>query len=333
MSKGTSQRPPSLGARTSCLGWLFVSPWLIGFVAFIAYPFAASLYWSFCRFDLLSSPEWIGLSNYERIARETAEGIGFGRALWNTGYYALLSVPLSIALGIALAVMLSWRIRGQAVYRSVFFLPSVVPVVASSVLWLWLLDPQDGIVNWATGLTAQHAMWFQGEAELANVSSWFEAGQAPRRWEVVGPRVGSKDALILMSLWGVGNFMIIYLAAIGDIPVELYEAAQLDGAGPGRRFWSITLPMLSPVIFFNLVMGLIHSVQAFTQVYIVSAGTGEPGQSTLVLSLHLFLSAFRDLDMGYASAMAWIMFVVLLLCTVAIFRSSRFWVFYRGARL
>jgi multiple sugar transport system permease protein len=305
-------------SRATLTGLLFIGPWLLGFASLIAYPFAASLYWSFCHYDLLSPPKYIGAANYQRLAAELVTGEDFGRAVWNTVYYALLSVPLSIALGISLAVMLSWKVRGQAVYRTLFFLPSVVPVVASSVLWMWLLDPTSGLVNFVLswiGLPGQ--LWFKGTQQAAWPPQLFD--------------FGSKDALVLMSLWGVGNFMIIYLAALGDIPKQLYEAAQLDGAGPLRRFRHITLPMLSPVIFFNLVMGLIHSVQVFTQIYIVSEGTGEPAGSTLVLSLYVFLAAFKDLDMGYASAMAWILFVILLVCTLALFRSSRHWVYYQGA--
>lgn len=302
-----------MSRRAPLAGYLFISPWLLGFAALVAYPFAASLYWSLCRFDLLSPPRFVGGENYQRLAEEMWSREDFGLALWNTFYYAMLSVPLSIVLGISLAVMLSWRIRGQAVYRTIFFLPSVVPVVATSALWLWLLDPAHGLVNHlltSAGLPAQS--WFKGTGEAA-----------------LSLRFGSKDALVLMSLWGVGNFMIIYLSAIGDIPRELYEAAELDGAGPLRRFRHVTLPLLTPVIFFNLVMGLIQSVQAFTQVYIVSEGTGRPDGSTLLLSLYLFLSAFQHLEMGYASAMAWILFVVLVIVTAALFRSSRGWVHYR----
>ena len=303
--------------RKNLTAWLFVTPWLVGFLVLVVYPFAASLYWSFCRYDMLTPPEFVGGENYQRLAREILEGEGFGKALANTAYYALLSVPLSIALGIMLAVVLSWKVRGQALFRTIVFLPSVVPVVATSVLWMWLLDPQDGLVNHLLGASGE-LLWFQGTGQAA--------------WPGTLGQVGSKDALVLMSLWGVGNFMIIYLAAIGDIPQSLYEAAELDGAGRWRRFRHITLPMLSPVIFFNLVMGLIQAVQAFTQIYIVSEGTGAPAGSTLMISLQLFLTAFQDLNMGYASAVAWVLFVILVVCTTAIFRSSRHWVHYQGAR-
>ncbi|MEZ6114739.1 MAG: sugar ABC transporter permease [Pirellulaceae bacterium] len=305
--------------RSMMTGMAFVSPWLVGFATLVVYPFLASLYWSFCRYDLLSPPEWIGTDNYQRLARELATGEGFGRALWNTAYFAALSVPLSIALGVGLATLLSNCSRGRSVYRTIFFIPSVVPVVAASILWMWLLDPNEGLANRVLGLLRlPQPLWFRGPSEGLAPPDWFD--------------FGSKDALALMSIWGVGNFMIIYMAAIGDIPRSLYEAAQLDGAGPLRRFRHVTLPMLSPVIFFNFVMGLIQSVQAFTQVYIVSEGTGEPAGYSLLVSLHLFLSAFQDLDMGYASAMAWILFVVLAIATALLFRSTRHWVHYAGRR-
>ncbi len=304
--------------RRGRLGPMFISPWLAGFALLVLYPFAASLYWSFCRYDLLAPPRFVGLDHYARLADELVAGGKFGRALWNTGYYALVSVPLTIAMGLGLATMLSWKVRGQALYRTLFFLPSVVPVVAASVLWLWLLDPRAGLVNhclsWL-GLPGQ--LWFKGASEALAAPTWFD--------------FGSKDALVMMSVWGLGNVMVIFLAALGDVPRQLYEAAELDGAGPLKRFLHVTVPMLSPVIFFNLVMGLIQAVQAFTQVYIVSEGTGEPAGWSLMLSLHLFLSAFQDLDMGYASAMAWMLFVVLLVATAALFRTARYWVHYQGA--
>jgi multiple sugar transport system permease protein len=298
-----------------------VAPWLVGFVGLVAWPFAASLYWSFCRYDALRPPRFVGWDNYRRLADELVTGERFGEAAWNTLYYALVSVPLSIVLGVGLAVMLSWRVRGQAIYRTLFFLPSVVPVVAGCVLWRWLLDPQRGLVNrilTSIGLPAPG--WFTSVREAAWPPGW---------WTGTGG-FGSKDGLVLMALWGVGNFMVIYLAALGDVPKQLYEAAQLDGAGPWRRFRHITLPLLTPVIFFNLVLGLIHAVQGFTQAYIISEGQGAPAGSTLMLSLHLFLSAFKELDLGYASALAWVLFVIVLVATAALFRSSRHWVFYQG---
>ncbi|NOY40476.1 MAG: sugar ABC transporter permease [Planctomycetes bacterium] len=300
-------------------GLTLISPWLIGFLALTLFPFLASLYWSFCEYDMLGSPRWVGLRNYRRLAAELADGGTFARALANTAYYAVVSVSLSVVMGITLAVSLSQKVRGRAIYRSLCFLPSVVPLVAASVLWMWLLDPQQGLVNGVlqtVHLPAQN--WFQSTSSALWPSSW------PA--DHMGRVFGSKDGLVLMSLWGIGNLLIIYLAALGDIPKGLYEAAELDGAGRVRQFLHITLPMLTPVIFFNVVMGLIQSVQAFTQIYLVSDGRGDPAGSTLTLSMHLFLTAFKDLDMGYASAMAWVMFVLVMLVTIWLFRTSRHWV-------
>ncbi|MEM6330464.1 MAG: sugar ABC transporter permease [Planctomycetota bacterium] len=303
----------------------FIAPWLVGFVTLTAYPFAASLYWSFCRYDLLTPPRWAGGANYRRLADELWSGGPFGRALWNTGYYAAISVPASIALGVLLATLLSQKVRGVAIYRTLWFLPTIVPTVAAAVLWVGMLDPQHGLVNAVLTRAAGEGAaqgWFASTSEAAWPPSWPDQSQSP------GRVFGSKDALVLMSLWGVGNFMLIYLAAIADIPTTLYEAARLDGAGPVRRFWHVTLPVLSPVIFFNLVMGTVQAAQAFTQVYLVSDGVGDPAGSTLLLSLHLFLAAFRDLEMGYASAMAWVLFVLVLAITAWLFRTSRGWVHY-----
>ena len=328
----SARRVPLTPRRKTVTALLFVSPWLVGLATLVLYPFAASLYWSFCRYDMVSDPQWIGTANYERLGDELLHGGQFAQALRNTCYYAGLSVPLSIVLGISLALMLSWKVRGQAIFRTLFFLPSVVPVVATAVLWTWLLDPTDGMVNHllsAVGLPG--GGWFNSHREVLSATDWSATISSLQSGRHALLPLGSKDALVLMSLWGVGNFMVIYLASIGDIPSQLYEAAELDGAGPLRRLRHVTLPMLSPVIFFNLVMGLIQAVQAFTQIYLVSDGQGGPAGSTMVLSLHLFLTAFKELDMGYASAMAWVLFVFVLLVTVALFRTSRHWVHYQGA--
>jgi ABC-type sugar transport system permease subunit len=304
--------------RNTLVGLAFISPWLVGFVLLVAWPFAASFYWSFTSYDLLLEPRWIGTQNYLRLFNELRSGGPFAQALWNTSYYALLAVPLSIVLGVSLATLLSQRIHGRELFRTLFYLPAALPTVAMAILWMWLLDPNAGWVNqvlFSLGVPRESLpLWLTSPREAAWPPQYFD--------------FGSKDALVLMSLWGIGNFVLIYSAALGDIPQSLYEAAELDGAGPLRRFRHVTLPLLTPVIFFNLVMGLIQSVQAFTQVYLVSEGTGKPANSTLMLSLHLFLSAFGDLDLGYASAMAWLLFVLLAAATWLLFRSSRQWVHY-----
>ena len=312
--------------RSTLNGMSFALPWLVGFSFLVAYPFVVSIYWSFHQADLINPPQWSGLQHYERLAEELSEGEGFGKALQNTAYYSLLSVPLTVAMGLFLAVLLSLNLRGQAIYRTLFFLPAMIPVVATSVLWIWLLDPQDGMMNyWLAGIGVPPQNWLtqarsavSGDG-LANLAGWL-GGENELRL------MGSKDSLVLMSVWCVGNVMIIFMAGIGDIPKSLYEAARIDGAGPFQRFRHLTLPMLSPVIFFNLVMGLIRSVQSFTAFYILSEGTGQPGDSMLVVSIHLFLSAFSDLQMGYTSAMAWVLFALLVTCTVLLFQSTRYWV-------
>ena len=312
-------------------GALFASPWLIGFTLLIAWPFIASFYWSFTNYDLINSPKWTGGENYSRIVSEFKSGEGVGQAAYNTFYYAVVSVPLSILLGISLAVMLSQPVKGSSIYRTIFYLPSVIPVVAASVLWIWLLDPQDGLINYALswiGLPNQN--WLTQSREAASPGT-IETVRGWTKGDNPLLLFGSKDALVLMALWGVGNWMVIYLAALGDIPKSLHEAAQIDGAGPIRRFFVVTLPLLTPIIFFNLVMGIIRSVQSFTLIYVVSEGTGGADGSMLMVSLHLFLSAFSDLDMGYASAIAWILLLVLALCTLILFRSARYWVHYRVA--
>ncbi|QDT38861.1 carbohydrate ABC transporter permease [Stratiformator vulcanicus] len=300
-------------------GLAFVSPWLIGFGLLVLYPFAATLYWTFCRYDLLSSPEFIGPDHFERMAREIADASGFGEALWNTFYFAIVSVPASVVLGVMLAVILNRPTRGRGIYRTLVFLPSIVPTVAAAIVWMWLLDPTKGLVNRMLQPLGVTPGWFNSPSEFFNLMSLL-SGQA-------GP--GAKDGLILMSLWGIGNFVIIYLAALGGIRKDLYEAAMLDGAGPLSRFRHVTLPALSPVIFFNLIMGLIASVQYFTQAYVVSGGSGGPQGTTTVLSLYIFLWSFKYAEAGYASACAWAVFVVVAVATVLLFRGSKSWVHYR----
>jgi multiple sugar transport system permease protein len=314
---------------SSSVGLMFCSPWIVGVILLFAWPFAASLYWSFCKFDIINPPEFVGLENYSRIADEVATGRGAGRAILNTLYYSLLSVPLSVVLGVSLAVLLSAKVKGQSFFRTLVFLPSIIPIVASSILWVWMLDTDTGLVNTILGWIgfppqnwlnqARSAVSLEGAAQIG---AWFSDGRLLL--------FGSKDALVLMTLWGVGNFVVIYLAAIGDIPNTLYEAAEIDGAGWYRKFLHVTVPMLSPVIFFNLVMGLIRSVQNFTNIYILSEGTGQPGDSLTTISLKLFLSAFADFEMGYASALAWMLFVGLVVATLLLARLSKNWVHYRG---
>lgn len=280
-------------------GYAFISPWLLGFLVFTFVPFVVSIYLSFTRYDIISSPVWVGWANYRKLF---ADDPLFWKSLGITFKYAAVSVPLGIAAGVALALLLNLDIAGISVYRTVFYLPSIVPVVAMSVVFVWLLNPQIGLAN---GILARIGV--VGPAWL----------QDPR-WALW--------SLIFMSLWGVGGSMIIYLAGLKDIPTALYEAAIIDGANAWQRTRHVTFPMLTPVIFFNLIMGVIGSFQYFTQAFVMTLGG--PDDSTHVYALYLFNRAWRYMDMGYASAMAWILFIVIMGMTTLIFRTHRRWVHY-----
>lgn len=299
----SSKRPMSKMTRISLRnGLLFVSPWLVGFALFSLLPFLLSLYYSFTTYDVVSSPVWVGADNFLQLFKDPL----FWKSISNTIYYTLFSVPLGIVFGVGMALLLNMKVKGMAFYRTLFYLPSIVPVVASSVLWLWLFDPQFGLINGILDFIG-----IQGPGWLVD-PSW------------------SKPALIVMGLWSVGGAMIIYLAGLQDIPQEMYESAQIDGAIWWHKIVYITLPMLSPVIFFNLIMGLIGSFQYFTQAYIITSGG--PNDSTLFYSLYLYKNAFSYFHMGYASAMAWILFLLIMAVTLLVFKSSARWVFYGGER-
>ena len=274
-------------------GFAFTLPWIIGLSTFTLYPVAASLYYSFCDYSVLQPAIWIGGDNYHRLAQDRT----FWISLENTLVYAGFSLPLSMIVALSLALLLNCRVRGTTIFRTIFYLPSIVPVIASSMLWLWILNPSFGLLNIA----------------LAPLFHLF--GAAPPGW--LSDPAWAKPALILMSCWGVGNSMIIYLAGLQDVPEALYESAEIDGANKWQQFWHVTLPMLMPVVYFNLVMGIIGSLQIFTQVFVMTGGTeGQPAQSTLFYTPYLFATAFFDLRMGYASAMAWVLFCIIGLLTL-----------------
>jgi multiple sugar transport system permease protein len=289
--------------RNDLRAYLFVSPWLVSLLVFTAYPTLASFYFALTRYNIIEPPEWIGLENFQRLLTEDPL---FWTAVWNTTYYALISVPLSLAIALGLALLLSQELRGIGIYRTVFYLPSLVPTVASTLLWMVLLNPQSGLLN--SGL------------ELVGLPrlGWLASAQ----W--------SKPALILMSLWaGVGGAMLIFLAGVKDVPQSLLEAAMIDGASGRQRLWYVTLPLLTPTIFFNLIMGIIGSFQVFGQVIVATSGSAVgPLNSLLMYMVLLYRNAFRSFEMGYASAMALILFVVLVLLTLLVVRSSEYWVHY-----
>jgi multiple sugar transport system permease protein len=294
--------------RRQLLALAFMSPWIIGFCAFFVYPVVSSLYFSFTKYDILTDPVWVGLDNYRFMF--TSDG-RFWTAVYNTAWIVAVIVPLQVAFGIATATVLIRVKQGLGFYRTVFFLPTMVPLVAAALGFVYLLNP-GGPVNAVLGfLHLPEPLWFRDPA-----------------W--------AKPGLALMGLWMVGQTMIIFLAAQLDVPRQLYEAADLEGAGPLQRFRHVTLPMISPVIFFSVIIGVINGFRYFTEAYVVSkAGdwdnpVGSPQDSLLFYTSHLYNQGFEGFHMGYAAALSWVMFVVIMVCTLALIRSSRRWVHYQG---
>lgn len=288
--------------KNNVAGWLFASPWLIGFLVFTAFPLFASMYFSFTTYSILNPGEFVGFQNYKDLFNDQL----FWTSIYNTIYFTVLYVPLSIIFGVSLALFLNMKVKGLAVYRTIYFLPSLVPPVASAVLWIWLLNPEFGIINGILGLVG-----IEGPAWL-------------------GSETWSKPSLILMSLWGIGQAVVIYLAGLSDIPQDYYDAAEVDGASSFQKTRYITVPLLTPVIFYNLVMGVIGALQQFTLPYTMTKGQGTPGNSLMFYVMYLYDNGFKYFKMGYASAMAWILFLVTMSLTAVIFATSKKWVHYQG---
>jgi multiple sugar transport system permease protein len=291
-------------------GLLFALPYLVGLILFSIYPIGMSFYYSLTRYDIFSSPELVGLSNYTELFKDQF----FWISISNTLYYTVFSVPLGIVVALLLALLLNAKVPGQSLFRTLFFLPSITPMVAASLLWIWVLNSRYGLLNSAL------------KPVLDTINHYTEASLSAPGW--LADPLWAKPALILMSLWAVGGTMVLYLAALQDVPVSLYEVAELDGAGPIRKFLMITLPMISPVLFFTLVMGLIGAFQVFTQAYIMTAGG--PGDATRFYCLYLFDNGFQYFRLGYASAMAWILFVIVLAVTAFVFKVTGRYVYYGG---
>ena len=286
--------------REAVDGYLFAAPLLVGLIVFTVGPVLASLAISFCKYDIFTAPRFVGARNYAELFRDPL----FWQSLKVTVIYSICAVPLGLTLGLAVALLMNQKIRGIALFRTIYYLPAVVSGVAVALLWVWIFDPSYGLANVAL--------------------RWF--GIPPSQW-LASPTT-SLMSLILMSLWGVGGGMVIYLAGLQSVPQHLYEAAALDGANMWQRFRHVTLPMLSPVIFYNLIMGIIGSFQVFTQAFVMT--NGGPVNSTLFYVLYLFRQAFNYYHMGYASAMAWVLFAIILTLTLVVFRSSALWVYYEG---
>ena len=296
------------------LGMLFISPWLIGFLVLQLYPMLASLVYSFNQFSFHQPLHWVGLKNYTELFGDKL----FWTSLLNIGYMVVLGVPLILAFSFFCAVVLNLKVPGQSIYRVIYYIPAIVPTVASVLLWAWVLNPQWGLLN--------------GALEIVGIDgpNWFR----DPNW--------SKPALLLLALWGTGNTMIIYLSGLQDVPVHLLEAAELDGAGWWQKMRHVTIPMVSPITVYNLIIGMIGMFQYFTQAYVYSriAGAnlnytgaspvGQPLNSTLFYSVYLYQNGFQFLKMGYASAMAWILFLVILACTILMLRVSERYTYYSG---
>jgi multiple sugar transport system permease protein len=287
--------------REAITAYILISPWIIGFIAFIAGPMLASLGLSFMETDMFTY-KWVGLRNYTQLLSFDTTRSLFWKSLFNTAYYVFLSIPLTMTVGFSIAMLLNQSIRGRGAYRITYYLPAVIPGIAVSMLWLWLFNTEFGLINW--------------------ILSWFGIGKVA--W-LQDPDV-SKLALVIMSIWGAGANMLIFLAGLQSIPTQLYEAATIDGAGVWRRFRNITLPMISPTLFFVLITDMIWSFQVFTNVYVMTKGG--PANSTLMYVLYLYNLAFKQYRFGFASALAWLFFIIIMAITVFVFKSSNAWVYY-----
>ena len=280
---------------------LFAAPWIIGFLVFTLGPMVASFLLSFTAYDIITPARWVGFDNYRTML--TSDGLVW-QALRVTFTYSLIGVPLGLVLSFLVALLLNQKLRGIYLYRTLFYLPAILPQVPVALLWLWIFNPQFGLLN--------------------NFLAIF--GITGPQWTF--DEFWVLPALILISLWGVGGSMVIYLAGLQGIPQHLYEAVEVDGGNWWARFRHVTVPMMSPVIFFNLVIGIIYSMQTFTWAYVITQGG--PNNASLFYGLYLYNNAFQYFKMGYASALAWLIFVVILLMTLLVFRSSPLWVYYEG---
>ena len=296
------RRSSRMRRRESIEGYLFVAPLLVGLIFFTAGPVLASLFISFCKYNIFAPPQFIGMQNYAELSRDPL----FWKSLKITAIYSFISVPLGLSLGLAVALLMNQKIKAIALFRTIYYLPAVVSGVAVALLWVWIFDPSYGL----------------GNVVLKSL------GLPTCQW-LTSPRTALMS-LIIMSFWGVGGGMVIYLAGLQSVPQHLYEAASLDGANVLQKFRHVTLPMLTPVIFYNLIMGIIGSFQVFTQAFVMT--NGGPVNSTLFYVLYLFRQAFNYYHMGYASAMAWALFAIILALTLIVFKSSAMWVYYEGDR-
>jgi multiple sugar transport system permease protein len=293
------RRPSSrLERRNLLLGLLFISPWLVGFLAFLAYPIVSNVWYGLTDYTGFGSADYIGLDNYRRMKDDAL----FWKSLYNTLYYTLLAVPVGVVVAITLAVAMNQRVREVAVYRAAIFLPSILPIFALSFIFIWILNPRYGLVNHGLGLVGVESINWLGDPTWARLS------------------------IVMLAQLGAGQFALIFLAGMRAIPATLYEAAEIDGAGTLRRFRHITLPLLTPLILYDIIIGLGLGLQIFTQAYIITEGG--PNNATLFYVLYLYRQAFRYGEFGYAAAMCWVLFLISLVLALIVFRTARRWVHY-----
>jgi multiple sugar transport system permease protein len=300
-TRHTTARRLSLARREALSFYLLISPWLVGLLFLVLGPMLVSLGVSFTRWDLLSDPQWVGLRNYTRMVADDR----FWQSLRVTVTFALLYVPTELVGGLALALLMNQRgVRGLRAVRTIYYLPSVLSGVAFVMVWVWLFHPEGGLINQTLALVGIDGPRWLADPDTALYALW------------------------IMSLWGLGRTAVIFLAGLKQVPQELYEAAAMDGAGVLRLFRSVTLPLITPTIYFTLILSVIATLQTFTSAYV--ATNGGPLDSTLFYVLYLYRQAFQNFAMGYASAMAWVLFVIILLLTLLVVRSGRWWVYYEG---
>jgi multiple sugar transport system permease protein len=278
----------------------FISPWLIGFFWFFLYPTVSSLYYSFTQYNVLQPPTWVGVQNFVDMTQDSR----FWNSLYNTAYYAAIAVPANILVSFTMAFIFNRRIPGRAVLRTLVYIPVVLPITATAMVWMWMFNSNFGLLNNLLALVG-----IKGPAWL-------------------GSPVWSKPSLILMQAWLVGGSTLIFLAALQDVPRALYEAAEVDGAGPIRKLLNVTIPLVTPAVLFSLLTGMIGAFQVFASAWIMT--NGGPVSSTEFYVFYLYRNGFRFFKMGYASAMAWILFIVVMIITFILFRTSARWVYYGG---
>ncbi|MYC69805.1 MAG: sugar ABC transporter permease [Gemmatimonadetes bacterium] len=297
-----------LKLREHIEGYLFISPWILGMVLFALGPILASFGLAFTRWNLFTEPEYVGWANFQKLAHDPL----FYKSVFNTIYYTVFAVPLGLVLALGLAMLVNHRLRGVNFFRTAFFLPNVVAGIAMLLLWKWLFDPNFGLINLFLDWTGLMAML-----------EWIGIGRP--QW--ISSRAGAMPGLVFMSIWGLGGSMMIFLAGLQNIPRELIEAAELDGAGPWKRFRYVTVPLLTPTIFFLMMVGVIGSLQVFNQAYVMTQGG--PAHATLFYVLYLFQTAFERFQMGYACAMALVLFIITLIVSLIQLAMGKKWVHYQ----